>query len=315
MSVVEDTSKKPSSDGHAQQADNDREQPDDRRHENGAPNDLSHQEAKQIERRAAPRAAVVYETIRREGQDELERPSRALAWSGLAAGLSMGFSLVAQGLLREGIPDAPWRSLIASFGYSIGFLIVILGRQQLFTENTLTPILPLLANRDMATLRKVLRLWGVVLAANLVGAFIFAWVIGATDVFEPATKQAFSDISMQAITGTFGTILLKGIFAGWLIALMVWLLPFAETARVSVIIIITYLVGVAHLAHSVAGAVEAFYVGWRGEAPWAYIWGGFLVPTVIGNIIGGITLVAIVNYAQVFSGKASQESKGGDVDG
>ncbi len=275
---------------------------------------FGHEEGEQIERRAAPRAAVVYETIRREGQDELDRPSKALAWSGLAAGLSMGFSLVAQGLLHDGIPDSSWRRLITSFGYSIGFLIVILGRQQLFTENTLTPILPLLANRNIATLRKVLRLWGVVLAANLIGAFIFAWVVGATDVFDPRIKQAFSDISMEAIAGTFGTILLKGVFAGWLIALMVWLLPFAETARVAVIILITYLVGLAHLAHSIAGAVEAFYVALRGEATWGYIVGGYFVPTLIGNIIGGVALVALVNYAQVFSGKEPQESKGGTVD-
>ena len=256
----------------------------------------------------------MYETIRREGHDELERPSRALAWSGLAAGLSMGFSLVAQGLLYDGLPEASWRPLITSLGYSIGFLIVILGRQQLFTENTLTPILPLLAKCDMATLRQVLRLWGVVLLSNLVGACIFAWTVGATDVFEPKIKQAFSDISTEAIEGTFGTILLKGIFAGWLIALMVWLLPFAETARVGVIIIITYLVGVARLAHSIAGAVEAFYVALRGEASWGYVLGGYFVPTLIGNIIGGVTLVALVNYAQVFSGKAQQEAKGGDVD-
>lgn len=299
---------------HSHDGKADHEEAHERLNENGAPDDLSHQEDEQIQRRAAPRAAVVYETIRREGQDELERPSKALAWSGLAAGLSMGFSLVTQGLLREGIPDTPWRRLITSVGYSIGFLIVILGRQQLFTENTLTPILPLLASRDMSVLRKVLRLWGVVLAANLIGAFIFALVVSATDVFEPGTKQAFSDISLEAIAGTFGTILLKGVFAGWLIALMVWLLPFAETARVAVIIIITYLVGVAHLAHSIAGAVEAFYVALRGEAAWGYVVGGYFVPTLIGNIIGGVALVAIVNYAQVFSGKAAQEAQGGDVD-
>jgi formate/nitrite transporter FocA (FNT family) len=314
MSVAEDTTEqKTSADGRAEPEDREHEQADGRRRENGVPDDLSRQEAKQIERRAAPRAAVVYETIRREGQDELERPSRALAWSGLAAGLSMGFSLVAQGLLRDGLPDTSWRPLIASFGYSIGFLIVILGRQQLFTENTLTPILPLLANRDTATLRKVLRLWGVVLAANLIGACIFAWAIGATDVFAPRIRQAFSDISMEAIQGTFGTILLKGVFAGWLIALMVWLLPFAETARVGVIIIITYLVGLGHLSHSIAGAVEAFYVAFHGEATWGYIAGGFFVPTLIGNIIGGVALVALINYAQVFSGTV-QQTRNGDVD-
>lgn len=303
MSVAEDkTTHQHPHDGQGDLEAHKHEQEHARLEEEGAPQDISHAESEQIERRAAPRAAVVYETIRREGEDELQRPVKALAWSGLAAGLSMGFSLVTQGLLREGLPDTPWRHLITSFGYSIGFLIVILGRQQLFTENTLTPILPLLAHRDRVTLLRVLRLWAVVLLANLIGAFIFAWAISATEVFEPALKQVFSELSLEAISGSFGTILIKGIFAGWLIALMVWLLPFAEAARVMVIIIITYVVGISHLAHSIAGSVEAFYVALRGEATWAYALGGYLAPTLIGNIIGGVALVAIVNYAQVFSG-------------
>src|SRR5512142_606227 len=129
---------------------------------------LNEDEQKQVTRRTAPRAAVVYEAIRREGEDELRRPSSALFWSGLAAGLSMGFSFVAESLLRAGLPDTPARPLIAKLGYSVGFLIVILGRQQLFTENTLTPILPLLQEKSLKAFLNVLRLWAVVLLANLV---------------------------------------------------------------------------------------------------------------------------------------------------
>lgn len=101
-------------------------------------------EEKQVEERVALGANVVYETVRREGDEEMLRTSSALAWSGLAAGLSMGFSFVAEALLASYLPDRPWRPLISKLGYSVGFLIVVLGRQQLFTENTLTVILPLL---------------------------------------------------------------------------------------------------------------------------------------------------------------------------
>lgn len=270
-----------------------------------SPPDIKPQEKKEILRRGAPRAAVVYETIRLEGEDELLRPPRALAWSGLAAGLSMGFSMVAQGLLREGLPDAPWAHLITSFGYSIGFLIVILGRQQLFTENTLTPILQLLARRDLETLGKVSRLWAVVLCSNLLGALLFAWVVAKTQAFSPEMRLIFRDLSIEATSGSFGEIFIKAVFAGWLIALMVWLLPFAETARVTVIILITYLVGVAHLAHSIAGAVEAFYIAVRADITFFQALSGFLLPTILGNIVGGVTLVAVINYAQVFSGSSS----------
>src|SRR6202161_4861514 len=139
-------------------------------------------EQKQVEERLAIGANVVYETIRREGEEELHRPATALAWSALAAGLSMGFSFVAEGLLMAHLPDQPWRPLIARAGYCVGFLIVILGRQQLFTENTLTVILPLLLHKNLRTLLRVTRLWGVVLAANLTGTFLFALCIAKTGI-------------------------------------------------------------------------------------------------------------------------------------
>jgi Formate/nitrite transporter len=115
-------------------------------------------EQKQVEERLATGAHVVYETIRREGEDQLHRRAAALAWSAFAAGLSMGFSFIAEGILRAHLPDQPWRPLIASVGYCVGFLVVILGRQQPFTENTLTVVLPLLVRKDLITLLRMLRL-------------------------------------------------------------------------------------------------------------------------------------------------------------
>src|SRR5256885_10715414 len=120
--------------------------------------------------RSSPSGKIVYKAISKEGEEELDRSSAALFWSGLAAGLSMGFSMIAEGLLMSRLPDTEWRPLIAKFGYSAGFLIVILGRQQLFTENTLTPVLPFLQGKVKARLANVLRLWIIVLTANLIGA-------------------------------------------------------------------------------------------------------------------------------------------------
>jgi formate/nitrite transporter FocA (FNT family) len=89
----------------------------------------------------------------------------------------MGFSMVAEGLLQAGLPEAPWRPLLASFGYALGFLIVILGRQQLFTESTLTAMLPVLYRRDRASVAGLARVWGVVFVANIIGTIIFAFVV------------------------------------------------------------------------------------------------------------------------------------------
>lgn len=274
----------------------------------GEPLATTSREQQESKERQAPNALIVHEAIRREGEEELRRPPAALAWSGLAAGLSMGFSLAAEGLLRAHLPDAPWRPLASKLGYSVGFLIVILGRQQLFTENTLTPILPLLTRRDLATFLRVLRLWIIVLFANLVGTFIFAWVVSSTAVFTPEVKEAFAAIGHEALVGSFLTVFLRGIFAGWLIALMVWLLPVAESARVGVIVIITFLVGIGGLAHSIAGSVETLFLVSRGEATWGNYGGDFLLPTLLGNIIGGVALVAVLNYAQVTAGHADGEA-------
>ncbi len=259
-------------------------------------------------RRASPSAVVVYEAIRAEGLEELDRSTAALAWSGIAAGLSMGFSLVAQGLLKSRLPDTAWAPLLVRLGYSVGFLVVVLGRQQLFTENTLTPIIPYLAGRSQqrhaqpVALTNILRLWGVVLVSNLIGAFGFALAVAKTDVFSDSVRQAFDQLSSLAAQGTPGSNLLRGIFAGWLIALMVWLLPVARASRITVIVIVTYLVGLGDLTHVVAGAVEVFYLPFRTEARMVDAFARYLLPTLLGNVIGGVTLTAALNHAQVVAG-------------
>jgi formate-nitrite transporter family protein len=264
-------------------------------------------EEHEAERRTAPSGRIVYKTILNEGSEELERTSAALFWSGLAAGLSMGFSLAAEGLLSAYLPDSPWRPLVAKFGYSIGFLIVILGRQQLFTENTLTPILPFLTRKDWQTFKNVLRLWAIVLVANLLGGFAFAWTAANSQAFEPEVREQFARIGQEAMEHPFLTVLLRGVFAGWLIALMVWLLPFAEAGRIWVIIIITYFVGLGSFSHIIVGSIETFTLAAMGKAAWMEVFGKYVVPTFLGNTIGGLTLVAAINHAQVVAGKQGED--------
>jgi formate/nitrite transporter FocA (FNT family) len=262
----------------------------------------------EIAGRTAPGGKIIHAAILREGREELARTTSALFWSGLAAGLAMGFSMVVEGLLRAHLPEQPWRPLVAKLGYSTGFLFVILGRQQLFTENTLTPILPLLQDRSAAVLYDVLRLWGVVLVANLLGGLLIAWAASRTNAFEPHARHAFVAIGHEAMKHGFGNLLWRGVFAGWLIALMVWLLPFAETARVWVIIIVTYVVGLAQLSHVVAGAIEVFVLAWTGHKSWATVTGSYVVPTLIGNVLGGVMLVAALNHAQVVAGGGRRDA-------
>ena len=263
-------------------------------------------EKKQVEERVAIGANVVYEAIRREGEDELNRPVAVLGWSAFAAGLSMGFSFIAEALLQSRLPDQPWRLLVSRAGYSVGFLIVILGRQQLFTENTLTVVLPLLARKELKTLWCMLRLWAVVLTCNLLGTYLFALCIGKIGMFDPQVQRCLAEIGASHLGLSFGIVLMKAIFAGWLIALMVWLLPAAESARVSIIIIVTYLVGIGGFNHVVAGSTTVLFLVVTKAISWQVYFVQFLFPTLIGNVIGGVSLVAALGHAQVAGGRSQE---------
>ncbi len=264
--------------------------------------DLTVKEEREAEKRVAVTAQVVHEAIRKQGDEELERPASALAWSGLAAGLTMSVSLIAEGLIRSHLPDAPWRLLLVAAGYPLGYLIVIVGRQQLFTENTLTAVIPLLARRDLATGIRMLRLWGIVLAANLAGAHIAAWTIAHADMFPPEVEKAFVAIGQEAVAVTPGLAILKGIFAGWLIAMVVWMLASARAGHIAIIFILTYIVGLGQFTHVIAGSVEALYLVMSGITHWSDWALRYMLPTLLGNILGGVSLVSVLNHAQVVSG-------------
>lgn len=260
---------------------------------------LKRDERRDAKRRTAIRAAVVYEAIRREGQEELARTTSALVWSGLAAGLSMGFSFMAEALLIHHMPEVSWHPMISKFGYCVGFIIVVLGRQQLFTENTLTAVLPFLTDKQWSTFFQVARLWFTVLLANLIGALIFALLLKLVVIFEPELGGVLSKIGAKGYAHGFWPTFLSGLFAGWLIALMVWLLPGAETAKVTIIVIITYVIGLGGFAHIIAGSIAAFYVLFDGDATFGIFLMRFFLPALTGNIIGGVAFVTAINHAQV----------------
>lgn len=267
------------------------------------------EDEEQVQQAHRPDALILHEIIRREGDQELRRTVGALALSAFAAGLTMGFSLIVPGVLKAHLPDAPWAQLVTSFGYATGFLIVVLGRQQLFTENTVTPILPLLSERTLPMLIRVARLWAIVLAANIVATAVIAYALAHTDAFRPEVRAAFDSISRHAVEGPFTTTLIKAVFAGWLIALMVWVLPATGSASPFVIVLMTGLVSMCELAHVVAGSVDAFYLVFNGTIGMAEYLQAFFVPTLIGNVFGGVALVAVLNYGQVAPEVEEREEK------
>ncbi len=263
---------------------------------------LTERQKEEAEDRTSVSAVVVHEAIRLDGDEELNRPMSALAWSGLAAGLSMGFSFVGEGLIRVHLPDTPWRPLLTNLGYPLGFLIVVIGRQQLFTENTLTAIIPLLSSRKWSTFLAVMKLWAIVLAANLLGAHVFAWAAADTTFLRNDVQNALLQLAQEALAVSFPTALWRGVFAGWLIAMMVWMNAASDASRIPIIFTLTYVVGLAGLTHIIAGSVEILYLVMVGACSWWTYLGGYMIPTLFGNIIGGVALVSALNHAQVVAG-------------
>lgn len=262
-------------------------------------NQITRREIAEIEERSSPRTPVIYEVVRRLGEEEMLRPVTSLWWSGLAAGLSISFSLLAEAILQQHIPNATWRPLVTGLGYSLGFVMVVLSRQQLFTENTITVVLPVMAHWSMSNLGRAARMWGVVLIANLAGTLFAAAFCSFTPVIPAELKAEMLHISQQTFQYAWLEMLFKGIAAGFLIAAMVWLLPSAEDGQLGIIITMTYLIAVGRFMHIVAGSMDSFMLLLNGMAEPASVLSGFFVPVLVGNVIGGTALFALLAYAQV----------------
>jgi formate-nitrite transporter family protein len=262
---------------------------------------LSAEEQQEVDHNQPPRAAVLHEIIRTQGDQELERSVAALWWSALAAGLTMGLSLMGMGLLNSRLPDGEGFKVIASFGYCAGFLAVILARQQLFTENTLTAVLPVMSKPNLSNFGRLLRLWSVVLVGNLCGTLLVAYVMLHLPIFDTKTDLAFLDIGRKVMENDSGQMFAKGIISGWMIATMVWMIPSMESAKMWIIILITYLMALGDFTHIVVGSAEVSYLVFAGELPWRDFWCVFAGPTLAGNIIGGSCIFALISHAQVRS--------------
>jgi formate/nitrite transporter FocA (FNT family) len=270
---------------------------------------LSREERGEVEQKRPPRVAVLHETIRLEGEEELSRGLLALSLSALAAGLSMGFSMLARGLLHRHLEGVPGAFLVESLGYPFGFLVVILARQQLFTENTMTAVLPLMTHPNLRKLGSLLRLWSVVFAGNLIGTALFAYGIVHMQLFDEGTRTALSGIGAEVMGNTPWQMFTKGIVAGWLIATMVWLLPAAEHAKIAVIVLTTYLIALGGFTHIIVGSVETFYLVFTGGLSIEEFVTQFALPTLAGNIVGGSCIFALISHAQVRGDEAEEEAQ------
>ncbi|MCE0847367.1 formate/nitrite transporter family protein [Buttiauxella sp. A2-C1_F] len=258
------------------------------------------------------RAMAIHEHIRQDGEKELERDAMALFWSAVAAGLSMGASLLAKGIFHVNLEGVPGSFLLENLGYTFGFIIVIMARQQLFTENTVTAVLPVMHKPSGSNFLLLMRLWGMVLLGNIIGTGLAAYAFEYMPIFDEQTRDAFVSIGMDVMHNTPGEMFANAIISGWIIATMVWMFPSAGSAKIFVIIIMTWLVALGDLTHIVVGSVEILYLVFNGTIHWSEFFWPFALPTLAGNICGGTFIFALISHAQIrndMSNKKKAETK------
>jgi formate/nitrite transporter FocA (FNT family) len=253
-----------------------------------------------VEERTAPRSPVIYEVVRQQGEDELCRPDGSLFWSGVAAGITIMTSVIAQAALRQKLPaDTPGREVISDIGYSVGFLIVILGRMQLFTEQTIVTVLPVMAEPGWRKLRGTARLWIIVFFANMLGACVAAFINVDLHLISPELLGSMLAVSGGLLHKAPLDVLAQAVPAGFIIASVAWLRAAITNGEFWIILTLTYVIALGDFTHVVAGSAETFLLLFAGQVGMAHAVGGLILPALLGNIIGGTGLFALLAYAQV----------------
>lgn len=245
-------------------------------------------------------AGKILEDVIEDGREELERGSAGLALSALGAGLNISFGAIALavvGALTDGV------GLLAMAAYPIGFIFVILGRQQLFTTNTVTPVTVVLTDRGQ--IPNMLRMWAVIFVFNVLGTIAFALVFAYGGVVGATAFDLLLEEVAQKMEQGFWLVTLKAVFGGWLVALVVWLVAASEDtmSRIFLVWAPVVLIPAGGLVHCIAGSSEVLISVFAQQTSWEEYLFRFLIPATLGNTIGGIVLVTLLNYGQVIGSK------------
>jgi formate/nitrite transporter FocA (FNT family) len=249
-----------------------------------------------------PTADEIYEQVSRNARHELDRAALGLFISGLAGGITMGLTALSTSIVIAQLGLSPVSRFVADLLYPIGFIAVILGRAQLFTENTLYPVALMLAERRHGW--RTLRLWAIVLPSNVLGAFLFALLAVRTGALRPEFVTAMTRMGVEAAVVTTSHVFWSAVIGGWIIALVAWLVSGSHSITGSVMLIwlLTFVVGLGGFAHCIAtsGEILAAILDHQLAVSRYFAW---LVPATLGNICGGVLLVTLLEYGQVKGGE------------
>jgi formate/nitrite transporter FocA (FNT family) len=260
---------------------------------------LSPPEQKKVEENQPPSAKAVHAAVSNQGEEELARPAGSLFWSALGAGIAMMTSLWVSGALHHAAPEAPWRDALVALGYPVGFVIVVLGRMQLFTEQTLVAILPFAREPSAHNFGRVARLWAIVFLGNMLGTALIAALAAYAKLQPQDVLDGMLGVARRLQEHSPLETSLLAIPAGFLMAAVAWVHSAEDQFGFWLVFALTLAVGLGGFAHVIVGAAEAWLLLWSGEASLGWVIGGFIVPAVIGNVVGGTGLFAVLTHAQV----------------
>jgi formate/nitrite transporter FocA (FNT family) len=253
-----------------------------------------------------PSAQEIYQQVAKNAREELGRTSVSLAISGFTGGIFMGLSALGVGIAIAHLGSSGSAYVVSRMFYPLGFIVVILGRSQLFTENTLYPVALVLT--EPKEIWNTLRLWATVLPSNVCGALAFASLAGLTHAMPADVVQAMAGLGLAAAHEPVSTIFWSGVVGGWIIATAAWLVSGSHSITGSVMIIwaLTFVVGLGNFAHCIATSGEILIAVLTHQLPWS-AYPQWFVPAVCGNICGGVIMVTLLEYGQAVLGKSSLE--------
>lgn len=246
-----------------------------------------------------PSPLAIHEALRADGEELLSRSWTSWGWSGLAGGLSMGFTVITAAAIFASLPRAPWSSMVVALGATVGYLIIILGRQGLITESAMVTALDVLERADRTSAVRFVGVIATVSMANVLGAFLMAALLTWTGILDAHHKEALSELAARTVEPAFSTLFLRSTIGGWAIALAVWTAPAAGSGKVVSIFLLAYVTGLLHLTHLAAGSIEVLHLAFVGSVGWGEYVGRFLPAVVLGNLVGGFALAALLNHLQV----------------
>jgi formate/nitrite transporter FocA (FNT family) len=250
-------------------------------------------------------AAEIYTSVEENGRAELKRTGRALAFSGLAGGMGMGLTGIGVASVAAILGDSPWAQFVSMLFYPLGFIAVVIGRAQLFTENTLYPVALVLSERRH--LLETAKLWTLVFTFNVIGAVVFAALAIKTGALNPEVTKALVSLGRAAVAGMLLHVFWSGVIGGWIIALMAWIVSGSSFTIGQIVVVwsLTVVVGMGHFAHCIASSGEILSAVFSGYVSFA-TYSRWLAAATAGNIAGGVIFVTLLNFGQVTDTKSQE---------